>query len=238
MPKRRRGSPVPVALAVLETAKVSVPTLVEGLLGVAQRQRIDRRIDDWSRRALAHAATELRVEGREHIPPGETFVVMSNHQSNTDIFVIFRAFPGTLRMVAKAEMRHLPLLGPAMNAAEFIFVDRRNRDRAREAMAQAADTIRSGVNVWIAPEGTRNATLGTFKKGGFMLALETGARILPCTLNGTHEVMPKGSAFMRRNCEVTVRFHPPIDPQTFGYDRRDALVQEVRDAIASGLPGR
>lgn len=225
-------------MAVVETSRICALTLMDGVLGIADRQRTDRRIRQWSQRTLRHAGTQLRIRGLEHITPGETFVVMSNHQSNTDIFVIFSAFPGTLRMVAKAEMRHLPLLGPAMNAAEFIFVDRRNRDRAREAMAQAADTIRSGVNVWIAPEGTRNANLGAFKKGGFMLALETGARILPCTLNGTHDVMPKGSAFMRRNCEVTVRFHPPIDPQTFGYDGRDALVQEVRDAIASGLPGR
>jgi len=233
-----RASFLPTALMTLETWRVSIPTILEATSGQpAARERIDARLDAWSRRALAHCRVEVDVDGLEHVPKDETVVVMSNHLSNVDILVIYQAFPDSLRMVAKQEMRLIPLLGPAMGAAEFVFIDRRNPERARAAIAKAADRIKSGINVWIAPEGTRSTDgqLGVFKKGGFILALHTGSRILPATIRGTREVMPKGSLRVKKGHRAHVRFHPPIDPAEYGYDRRDELVARVREVIASGL---
>lgn len=230
-------------LQTAETARIAATTLVEGALrGGSTRADIDRRIRRWARRAQEYSQMQVRVEGEEHLHlcADETFVVMSNHQSNWDIPTIYYCFPYTLRMVAKMEMKKIPLMGSAMDQAEFVFVDRTDKRQAFKAIRQAEQTLRSGVNVWIAPEGTRSrdGELGPFKKGGFIMALETGTRILPCTLDGTRHVVPPGSPRVRRNVPVTVQFHPPVDPQKWGHERRDELLEHVREIIASGLPKR
>lgn len=230
---------LPTLLQIGHTARVCVPTMVEATFGASSRSAIDARLRSWCQAGVRATGMRLEVEGIEHVSPETTYVVMSNHQSNWDIIALYRAFPGpTLRMVAKQEMRSLPLLGRAMRDAEFVFVDRGDSARARDAIQLARRKIEDGVNIWIAPEGTRSKTgkLGPFKKGGFHLALATGAPILPCTLDGTRLVSSPGDLRVRRGAPVSVRFHAPIDPKAFGPERRDALVAAVRASIASGLP--
>ncbi|HJL00291.1 MAG TPA: lysophospholipid acyltransferase family protein [Polyangiaceae bacterium LLY-WYZ-15_(1-7)] len=233
-----RPSLTPTLLQWAETVRVSTPTIAEAALGRLEREAVDRRLEEWSRHGVEIADMRVRVEGREHVEPGQTYVVMSNHMSNMDILVLFHVFPSTLRMVAKIEMRKIPIMGPAMEAAEFIFVDRKNHERARRAIDVARERLTSGVSVWIAPEGTRSADgrLLPFKKGGFVLALGTGAPILPITLTGTHAVMKKGDPRITRHRTVTARFHPPVDVGAWDWERRDELVAHVRGIIASGLP--
>lgn len=226
-------------LAVAETLRITAPTVADALVGRLTREACDRRLADWSRRLVHEAAVELDVQGQELVPTtAETFVVMSNHQSNFDIPVLYRVFPGSMRMVAKSELYRIPLFGRALRAAEFIEVDRQNKQRARRSIELAKERLRSGVHVWIAPEGTRSATgkLGPFKKGGFVLALDTGARILPITLDGTRFVVPPHTGRVHRRERVRVRFHAPIDAASYGEERRDELVAAVRSSIESGLP--
>ncbi len=227
------------ALVVAETLRISVPTVADALLGRLTRRACDRRLSDWSRRLLREAAIDLDVRGLPHATStSETFVVMSNHQSNFDIPVLFQVFPGSMRMVAKTELYRIPIFGAAVRAAEFIEVDRKDKERARQSIELAKQRLGSGVHVWIAPEGTRSTTgrLAPFKKGGFVLALDTGARILPVTLDGTRFVLPPHSPRVHRGKRVTVQFHPPIDVASYGYDRRAELVAEVRSVIESALP--
>jgi 1-acyl-sn-glycerol-3-phosphate acyltransferase len=235
---RRAGSLGIGLLTLAHTARVCAPTIVDGALGRLHRDKADLRIRQWTAGAVELADVSIEVEGLEHVDAEETYVVMSNHQSNFDIFTMFHAFPGTLRMVAKVEMRRLPLLGRAMEAAEFVFVNRADNSAARASLDAARELMQSGVSVWIAPEGTRSSTghLGAFKKGGFMLALTAGVRILPATLVGTREVLPIKSLRVRRSRAVTIRFHPPVDTARFGLARRDQLMNEVRASIASMLP--
>ncbi len=223
--------------AVGTTVGISVPTISAALRGELNRRRVDAMIERWSRKNERLCGMKLEVIGREYARVKTPHVLMSNHQSNWDIIALFRAFPQTLRMVAKQEMRNLPLLGRAMEDAEFIFVDRGDRERARAAIDLAKDRIKSGVNIWIAPEGTRSkdGTLGRFKKGGFALALDTGAPILPCTVVGTGEVAPVGTLRLRHGLPVRVRFYPPISVSDYSHERRDELLTRVRDVIQDGL---
>lgn len=234
---RDPGSFALTVRAVAETLRSAVPTVVDGVLGRG-RQVCDRRIADWSSRLLRLADVELRVHGLERIPADETFVVMSNHQSHYDVPVLFQAFPRTLRMIAKKELYAIPVFGRALRAAEFVEVDRGDHQRAVDSIRVAAERIRSGINVWIAPEGTRSVdgALSPFKKGGFVLAIETRTRILPVTIVGTRGVVPAHSRRIRRGQRVDVEFQAPIDPARFGWERRDELVDAVRRAIAGGLP--
>lgn len=229
---------VPLTLAaVLETLRITLPTLTDAGRGRLTRAACDARLADWSARVVGHAGIDLRVHG---LPAAtdETFVLMSNHQSHFDIPCLYRAFSSgisrSLRMVAKTELFRIPLFGRAMHAAEFIEVDRKDRAQARASLGRAGERLRSGVNVWIAPEGTRSETgeLGPFKKGGFVLAEGVGVRILPVTIAGTRHVLPvhaKGVHFGQR---VDVTFHPPVDPRS---GSRDAVMEDVRRAIGSAL---
>jgi 1-acyl-sn-glycerol-3-phosphate acyltransferase len=237
---RMADGSIPLALLVIaETLRISAPTMAEAAFGRLTRAAVDRRLADWSARLLREAAVDLEVHGSEHAGnAGETFVVMSNHQSHFDIPVLYQVFPRCMRMVAKTELYKIPIFGSAVRAAEMIEVDRGNKERARESIALAKERLASGINVWIAPEGTRSTTgkLGSFKKGGFILALDTGARILPITINGTRHVLPPHTARVRKGQHVRVDFHAPIDPRPFSIERRDELVAVVRSTIESALP--
>jgi 1-acyl-sn-glycerol-3-phosphate acyltransferase len=225
---------VPLALsAVLETLRISLPTVVDAARGRLTRDACDARLAGWSARVVERAGIDLRVHGA--LPaPGEAFVVMSNHQSHFDIPCLYRAFPRSLRMVAKTELFRIPLFGRAMRAAEFVEVDRGDRAQARESLSRAGGSLRDGINVWIAPEGTRSVTgaLGPFKKGGFVLAEGAGVRILPVTVSGTREVLPVHAKGVRVGRRVDVTFHAPVATS----EGRDATMAAVRAAIASALP--
>lgn len=220
-----------------ETLAISAPTVVEAARGRLTMEACDVRLERWSRRLLEQADVVLDVVGRERIPPGETFVVMSNHRSLYDIPVLFQAFPGRVRMVTKAELFRVPVWGRAMRAAGFIEIDRKRRERAIASLKAARATLDRGVNVWIAPEGTRSRTgeLGKFKLGGFMLALETGRRIVPVAIRGTDRILAADGANIARGARVEVELGAPIDPAAFGVERRDELVEQVRVTIARML---
>jgi 1-acyl-sn-glycerol-3-phosphate acyltransferase len=178
------------------------------------------------------------VHGLEHVAAGESYVVMSNHQSHYDIPVVFCALPMlSIRMVAKASLFRVPIWGRALRVSGFVPVDRSRRERAIASLRAARETMQSGISVWIAPEGTRSRTgeLGELKHGGFHLALDTGVRILPVTIDGTRDVLPANGYAVRRGVRVRVTVHPPIDPREHGPERRAELVDRVRAAIAGSL---
>ena len=209
------GSFALALLGLAQTLRISAPTVVEALLGRVRRNVCDDRLSWWAGQLQREAAIDLRVVGREHVTSGEQFVVMSNHQSLYDIPMLFAAFPATIRMVAKKELFRIPVFGQALRASEFVALDRGNRESARESLRVARDRIRGGINVWIAPEGTR---------------------ILPVTIDGTRDVLEAKGAFVKRGQRVVITFHAPIDPATYGMERRAELVAEVRRAIESALP--
>lgn len=224
--------------AVIETGRISAPTLVESAFGRLEPATCDARLEQWSARILERARIELTTIGLEHAPAGEAVVVMSNHQSLYDIPVLYRALKRPLRMVAKNELFRVPLWGAAMRRAGFVEVDRRDRARAIESLSAATAALSRGLSIWIAPEGTRSedARLGPFKRGGFHLAEDAGVRILPVTVIGTGQVLSARSHHVHDGVAVRVVLHPPVDPKAYGPDHRDELVAAVREAIASALP--
>lgn len=221
--------------AIYETAKISVPTLAEAAVGRVSQQRYERRLLSWADSLLRRAHIELSVTGLERAAGDETFVVMSNHQSHYDIPVVFSALRRPIRMVTKKELFKIPLWGRAMRQAGFIEVDRQDRERAIESMRRAAQSLADGMNIWISPEGTRSrdGSLGPFRKGGFHLALEAGARILPLSIAGTRGVLAAKSRTVHPGAKVSVVVCEPVDPAEFGVQRIDELIAHVRAAIAN-----
>jgi 1-acyl-sn-glycerol-3-phosphate acyltransferase len=151
---------------------------------------------------------------------------MSNHQSLLDIPVLAVSVPGSVRFVAKKELFRVPVWGPAMRAARIISIDRQNRRSAIDSLRDAAQVLREGIHIWIAPEGTRSldGKIGPLKKGGFMLALDTGTPILPMTISGTRHVRRPHDTQIVKGVHVDVFFGQPISVDGRS---RDDLVSEV-----------
>jgi 1-acyl-sn-glycerol-3-phosphate acyltransferase len=224
---------------LITTARICVPTMLESAFGPVDPKVADARIAWWARQFVADTGLQIEVIGREHAGDGsEPLIVMSNHQSHLDIPVLYRAIPGKLRMVAKAELFKIPVFGRAMLAAGMMRIDRNNHAEAIHSLReQGGSLLSSGGRVWIAPEGTRSLTgkLGPFKSGGFRLALENHVRILPVAIEGTRDALPPHSLIVQPNKRVKVTILPIVDPAAYGVDRRKELTAEVRRRIASAL---
>ena len=222
---------------VLQTGRTSAVTVVESLFREPDDERYAARLRDWAEKVVAAAKIDLVVRGAESLPRGEACVVMGNHQSFYDIPVLIRAIPDPMTFVAKAELFRVPVFGRAMTTAGIVRVDRKDRAQSVGSLHSAVEQLRRGRHIYIAPEGTRShdGRLGPFKSGGFRLALEAGARIVPVTILGTRYVLPPRGLVVQTDRRVSVTIHPPIDPKEYGLERRKELMEAVRTAIAAPI---
>jgi 1-acyl-sn-glycerol-3-phosphate acyltransferase len=186
--------------------------------------------------ALGTAGIRYRVIGAENVPPGKAVVFCSNHQSNVDPPVLFRALDPRLHILYKAELRKLPVLGRVLEAGGFVPVQRDDRDAAFASIDRAVDSIRSGNSFLIFPEGTRSRTeaLLPFKKGGFVMALKAQAPIVPVAIMGGRDAMRKGSAIVHP-VDVTVRIGQPVETRGRDVEDRDEVIAEVKQRIEALL---
>lgn len=216
-------------------ARISAPSLLEMMRGELSRATIDERARWFGRHVIEVLDIRLDARGAEQVPPGRAYVYMSNHQSHLDIPVLYAALPSpTIRMLAKKELFRIPVWGRGLRAAEFVEVDRSNHARAVQSIDQAAALVRDGVSIYLAPEGTRSrdGRIGPLKKGGFHLALGTGAPIIPVAVQGTIDILPRGSRSMNPGRPVRVRIGAPISVE--GRDL-EGLMREVRNFLVKNV---
>lgn len=184
---------------------------------------------------LTLAGIRHRVVGREHIPR-EAVVFCSNHESNVDPAVLFQTLHRRLHVLYKAELHNFPIMGAAFDAGGFVAVDRSDREQAIASIARGAESIRSGNSFLIFPEGTRSRSgeLLPFKKGGFIMAIQAQAPIVPVAVSGGRAAMRKGSAVVQP-VTVTVRIGKPIPTAGLTLEDRDSLIARVRSEVQNLL---
>ena len=182
------------------------------------------------------AGVRIHVEGLELTPRGVACIFMSNHVSNLDPPVLLPLIPGRTSVFLKRSLMKIPVLGYGMRLAQFVPVDRAGSvEDAQESTRRAMAVLEQGIAITTFVEGTRSrdGRMLPFKKGPFYLAMDSGAPCVPISISGTETMMQKGSLRIRRG-SARVVFHAPLYPADFG--DRDALMEAVRVAIASGLP--
>ena len=181
------------------------------------------------------AGVRVQTVGLEKIDPSRSYIFMSNHISNLDPPITLPLIPRRTSVMVKKELFSYPILGKIMQIGSLVPVDRANRETGISAVREAVKAIQQGLNMTIYIEGKRSfdGRLLPFKKGPFYLAEECQVPVVPITISGTQEVMPK-ARFAIQPGTVTVQFHDPIEPADFG--DRDYLMAKVRDVISAGLP--
>jgi 1-acyl-sn-glycerol-3-phosphate acyltransferase len=178
------------------------------------------------------AGIRTRVAGREHVPAGQAVVFCSNHQSNIDPPILFRALHRQLHVLFKKELTKLPLLGKAFQIAGFVPVDRRSREQSMAAIDQAAESLRKGNSFLTFPEGTRSPTgaLLPFKRGPFVMALKAQVPVIPVAVQGGTASMRRGSPIVRPTV-VSVRIGEPIPTTGMSVSDREQLANLVKTRV-------
>ncbi len=223
----------------LVTLYISVVTIFEFRFGKFTRQGGDQRLRWWSSKLLEYIDLKYELHNTNHFEfkPNHPYIIMCNHTSLFDIPLTFMAFKGSIRMLAKKELFSVPVWGKGMELGEFVSIDRFNRGQALKDLQKAREKMGSGIILWIAPEGTRsrNGKLQPFKKGGFVLALETGATIIPLAIRGAEEVMPYGKSKVYMHSQVELYVGQPIDARNYKPEDRNLLIEDVRKVLQSLL---
>jgi 1-acyl-sn-glycerol-3-phosphate acyltransferase len=235
-----RGSYRPFLVGVGATLRASAEVLVRSAVGRLDEDKAERIIQRWTRSIMKAGDTTVIVEGREHIPAaGAGFVLMSNHRSHVDIPSIIHATQRPMRMVGKQELARVPVWGPAMRKLGMVFVTRGDKQKAIRELEDAKARFREGTSIWIAPEGTRSrdGQLGAFKKGGFHLARDLGAPILPAYITGTDEIMKPESFRIHKHKTVRVRFAPVIPTAGASVEELMERVRAAMMAMQGSAPG-
>ncbi|MEW6456084.1 MAG: lysophospholipid acyltransferase family protein [Acidobacteriota bacterium] len=180
---------------------------------------------------------KLIVLGKENINFKTPYVFMANHQSFIDGPLGFYLIDIPVRVFPKKEVFKIPIIGLGMKLAGFIPVDRKNRVKARSAIEKAVEIIKKEkCSFLIFPEGTRSidGNLLPFKKGGFVLAIKSNVPIVPISIVGSKDIIPKGKFSVRKGT-VRVKFHSPISTDGYTIEDRNKLVEVVRNEIKKGL---
>lgn len=193
----------------------------------------------WAGMLLALASTKVEIIGAENILMKEPQIFMANHQSDFDILIVLAHLPGQFRWIVKKELFNIPLFGTAMRNAGYIEIDRQNHIKAMMSIDKAARKIKEGKSVMSFPEGTRSSDgkIKPFKQGMFHLAITSGVPIVPVSIIGAREIMPKRSLRIKPG-KVTMVIDKPIDVRGYSIENRQDLIDRVQNIITRNYEER
>jgi 1-acyl-sn-glycerol-3-phosphate acyltransferase len=224
-----------MAVTITSTLSITILVLYLRLTKTYDRNYADGVLRWWSDLLLRSVEASWNVKKLDDVSmtPGRPYIIMSNHRSHYDIPLIYVSLTGSIRMLTKKELFKIPLWGRGMKAAEFISIDRKDHEQALKDLDEARRMMQGGIVLWVAPEGTRSRSgkLGEFKKGGFMLALQTGAIIIPVGIKGSENILKPDRFEFYLGQHVQVNIGEPIDASHYSLDERDRLMDDVRKAI-------
>lgn len=193
----------------------------------------------WSWLVIRVLLLPVQVEGQQNIDPRTSYVFVANHQGDFDIFLIYAFLGHSFRWMMKKSLRNIPLVGKACESSGQIFVDKSGPKAIHRTYEKACRILQGGTSLMVFPEGARTFTghMGLFRKGAFQLADELQLPVVPLTLDGPFDVLPRmaRSPFPHWH-RLTLRIHPPIYPIGKGKENEQYMLGKAYDAIMKGLP--
>lgn len=192
----------------------------------------------WARLCCWATLVRVRVKGRENIDPKTSYVFVANHQGAYDIFAIYGFLGHNFKWLMKIGLRKFPVIGISCAAAGHIFVDNSSPTAVRHTMEQAEKVLKDGMSVVVFPEGSRTRTgkMRSFRKGAYQLAMEFHLPVVPITIDGAYDVLPRGK-WLPRWGTIRLIIHKPVTPPANEADRQ-RVIDESYAAVQSALPAR
>ena len=192
----------------------------------------------WSRFIVRLLLLPVKVEGREHLQAGQSYVFVANHQGAFDIFLIYGFLNRNFKWMMKKGLRRIPLVGIACQYAHHIFVDKSGPSKIKATYDHARDILKEGMSLVVFPGGARTFTghMGIFRRGAFMLADELQLPVCPLTINGSFNVKPRTKdlywVFWH---PLRLTIHEPIQPCGRGAENVRQLMDKSYVAVMAGL---
>ena len=183
----------------------------------------------------------VKVEGREHLQPGQSYIFAANHQGAFDIFLLSGFLGREFKWMMKASLRKVPFVGMACEKAGYIFVDKSSRKAVAKTMDDARQRLVGGTSLAVFPEGARTFSghMGIFRRGAFQLADELQLPVVPITIDGCFDVMTRTKDFHFAQWHpLRLVIHPPIVPTSQGADNIKRTLEESYRIIMDALPER
>lgn len=192
----------------------------------------------WGRALLKILLLPVKVEGREHLEKEQSYVFVANHQGAFDIFLIYGYLNRNFKWMMKHQLRKMPFIGYACEKSHQIFVDKRGPKAIKATYDKARETLKGGTSLTVFPEGARSFTghMGVFRRGAFALADELQLPVVPLTINGSFNVMPRmrdGRFVIWHPLKLTI--HQPIYPVGKGDENINATMNQAYDSVMSAL---
>ena len=192
----------------------------------------------WSWLTCRMLLLPIRIEGRENIDKHRSYVFVANHQGPMDIFLIYGFLGRNFKWMMKVALRRIPLVGYACDRARHIFVDKSGPKKIQETIERGRSTLQGGTSLVVFPEGSRTFTghMGLFRKGAFQLADDLQLPVVPITIDGSFDVLPRmrdGHFVDWHPLKLTI--HAPIYPQGKGLEYERKTMDEAYQTIMADL---
>jgi 1-acyl-sn-glycerol-3-phosphate acyltransferase len=220
-----------VSFSIIITAFLSLSGVIISLISPGEN-KIHKIAYIWATTLLKLSGVRVDVEGVENVLTDRPQIFMSNHQSDFDILIVLAHIPGQFRWIAKKELFKIPVFGKAMRNAGYIEIDRQHRENAMKSLEEAGQKIRDGKSVVTFPEGTRSkdGTIKAFKQGMFYLAIQSGVPIIPISIVGAHEIMPRRSLSIKPG-RIKMIIDRPVAASSYSIETRAELIDKIRGII-------
>jgi 1-acyl-sn-glycerol-3-phosphate acyltransferase len=189
----------------------------------------------WARIVVNLSGSKIKVLGEENLQEGPVLFI-ANHQSNFDIPILMSFIDKPKAFIAKIETAKLPVVASWMRQMRCVFMDRKDIRQSVSAINQGAEYLKEGYSMIIFPEGTRSSgiEMGEFKAGSFKLALKSGVPVVPVAINGSYNIMSKGSLLIKP-AEVTLEILKPIETSKLSKEEAKNLHDRVYEEIKTCL---
>jgi len=191
----------------------------------------------WSQLTCYLFLLPVKVKGRENLEKNTSYVFIANHQGAFDIFLVYGFLERNFKWMMKKSLRKIPLVGKACESAGFIFVDKSSPRKILETIKSAEKILQNGTSLMVFPEGARTYTghMADFKKGAFLIAHQLQMPVVPLTIDGPFNVLPRTGKLLHWH-PMRLTIHKPIYPNGKNEESLQHIMEESYREIEKDLP--